>query len=688
MRRRAFAFLFVSMAMASSAFAYRMSSWMPLYASGGLQSTQVNASRLTESNPVWYEFRADGSIVAMAGAEDPTWRAAMTGTQILPTVQNLVGGGFDQAIAVQVLSSAATREAHAEAIFQIVVSRAYDGIDIDYEKLPYSSRANFVAFLEVLSAKLHAAGKKLSVTVYAKTSDSPTWDGAGGHDYAGIGRVADYVKLMVYPFSYSGTAPGPLSPLDWIDQVVTYATSAIPAPKVIVGLPWYGKDFDGATAKSVTFPKVLDLIAANNPVIGRDAHGEATFTYGSHTVFYNDAQSYDRKVDVVLQRHPAVGGFAHWASGQEDPAVWTRVGALKLTAPATTTPVPTATGNTLVASGAAWRYLDTGSDQGSAWRSTTFNDSTWKSGAGQFGYGDYDEKTVIGYGGNASNKFVTAYFRYTFDLADPNAFSALKLRLIRDDGAVVYLNGTEVFRDNMPAGAIGYTTLAAADAQNESVFLEASLDARYLVAGRNVVAVEIHQSNVASSDTSFDLELTGTTAAPPPPPPAPTTGTLIAPGSQWRYLDNGSDPGSAWSAPSFSDAAWKTGAAQFGYGDGDEATVISSGSKKTRYVTTYFRRAFQVADPAAVRSLLLKLLRDDGAVVYVNGTEVWRSNMPTGAIGYRTYAAGDASDESTFLEKALSPGVLVPGTNVIAVEIHQSSASSSDVSFDLALAAN
>jgi GH18 family chitinase len=986
MRQRAFAFVVLFLAGTSPAFAYRMCSWMPLYASGGLESTQLNASRLTESNPVWYEFRSDGTIVPMAGAEDATWRAAMTGTEILPTVQNLVNGGFDKNVAVQVLSTAATREAHAESIFQIVMTRGYDGIDIDYEKLPYASRANFVAFLQVLAGKLHGAGKKLSVTVYAKTSDSPTWDGAGGHDYSGIGQVADFVKLMVYPYSYSGTPAGPLSPLDWLDQVVGYAESAMPASKVVVGLPWYGKDWAGTSASSTTYPKAMNLAAANSATIGRDANGEATFTYSNHTVFFNDAYSYDRKADLVMQRHPNVAGFAHWANGQEDPAVWTRVGALKTQTGPVPTPVPTVSGNILVSSGAIWRYLDNGTEQGTVWNAVTFDDSTWRSGAAQLGYGDYDEATKVSYGPSSSDKYITTYFRYGFDLADAAAFSALKLRLLRDDGAVVYLNGTEVFRSNMPTGAIGYRTLAAGDAPDESTFLETVIDARLLVSGRNLVAVEIHQSNVSSSDISFNLELTGTvppvaapgnlsaaavsstridlawtdnsttesgfrvercigtvaacdaspssyaqvvqlgsdvtsyadmalasstnysyrvraydangtssysnsaaattmappppaapsglvaaatthsqinvswadnssdesgflleqctgaivtcessaawsqiaqtgtnvtsynngglassttytyrvrsfnaggnsaysisaaatTLAPPPPPlppsslranavsvsqvslvwsdnsadengfrvdrcageaaacdgstawtqivqtaasvtsysditvaasstytyrvtafnawgssassntasvttpapPPPPIGpqTFVSTGSVWKYLDNGSDQGSGWTATGFDDATWLSGAAQLGYGEGDEKTVVRYGpDSNNKFVTTYFRQSVDVVNPSAFQSLKLRLLRDDGAVVYLNGTEVVRSNMPAGLIGYRTYASTTTGDEATFLEFGIDPLKLVPGRNTVAVEVHQAEGNSSDVSFDLEL---
>src|SRR5436189_3817 len=73
----------------------------------------------------------------------------------------------------------------------------------------------------------------------------------------------------------------------------------------------------------------------------------------------------------------------------------------------------------LVPAGSVWRYLDNGSDQGAAWRLPGFNDAGWASGLAQLGYGDGDEATVVGYGGNASAKYITTYFRRTFSVTNP-----------------------------------------------------------------------------------------------------------------------------------------------------------------------------------------------------------------------------------------------------------------------------
>lgn len=169
----------------------------------------------------------------------------------------------------------------------------------------------------------------------------------------------------------------------------------------------------------------------------------------------------------------------------------------------------------LVPTGATWRYLDNGSDQGTIWRTAGFNDSGWASGAAELGYGDGDEATVVSYGADSANKHITTYFRHSFTIADASAYQSASLRLLRDDGAIVYLNGVEVFRSNMPGGTVGYRTLASAAIDDSTLHL-AGINPATLVSGVNVVAVEIHQANATSSDISFNFELSASTTASQP----------------------------------------------------------------------------------------------------------------------------------------------------------------------------
>jgi hypothetical protein len=165
--------------------------------------------------------------------------------------------------------------------------------------------------------------------------------------------------------------------------------------------------------------------------------------------------------------------------------------------------------------------------------------------------------------------------------------------------------------------------------------------------------------------------------------------SLVSTGSVWKYLDDGSNQGTAWRAPSFSDSSWASGAAKLGFGGDGEVTVLNSGPSESRIITYYFRQALYVNGAPAYTNLTLGLLRDDGSVVYLNGVEVFRSNMTNGVISASTLAASAIGgvDENTFVVTNLSPAYLVEGVNVVAVEIHQSATNSADLGFALELTA-
>lgn len=166
--------------------------------------------------------------------------------------------------------------------------------------------------------------------------------------------------------------------------------------------------------------------------------------------------------------------------------------------------------------------------------------------------------------------------------------------------------------------------------------------------------------------------------------------SLIAAGSSWRYLDGAQSPAQAghWASPAFDDESWSEAQGPFGYGQGDERTVIEFGlDADDKSITTYFRAGFDVDDPRAVADLTMKLLFDDGAAVYLNGVRVAHLNLPP-----VTDAATPALAErdllgNTWVDVPLDATRLIAGLNTIAVELHQASAAGEDVSFDLQLLA-
>jgi len=165
----------------------------------------------------------------------------------------------------------------------------------------------------------------------------------------------------------------------------------------------------------------------------------------------------------------------------------------------------------LIPRGAQWNYRDNGIYPGFGWNSRFYNDSAWKTGFAQFGYGEGDESTVVSYGSDPDTKYITTWFRYTFSVPNPAAFNVLNLGVLRDDGAVIYLNGAEIYRDNMPPGSINPATLASTNVAGiaEQTYFHATVSSASLNTGANVLAVELHQAAPDSIDLSFDLELAG-----------------------------------------------------------------------------------------------------------------------------------------------------------------------------------
>lgn len=132
---------------------------------------------------------------------------------------------------------------------------------------------------------------------------------------------------------------------------------------------------------------------------------------------------------------------------------------------------------------------------------------------------------------------------------------------------------------------------------------------------------------------------------------AETTALVDVFGANWRYLDDGSDQGASWRASAFNDQSWRNGSGYMGYGFGGETTVIDSGPPDARYITSYFRHTFTVPKAKAFDDLTLLLARDDGIVVYLNGKEILRNNMPFGKIFYSTQATKTKKPEDLSVSK-------------------------------------
>jgi hypothetical protein len=262
----------------------------------------------------------------------------------------------------------------------------------------------------------------------------------------------------------------------------------------------------------------------------------------------------------------------------------------------------------------------------------------------------------------------------------------------RDDGAAVYLNGTRIWVSNLP-DTITPTTLALTDVDGaaEAEWQTLTIGTEALVQGKNIIAVEVHQSAMPvsgnSGDFSFDFEMNAV------PVPASATDTLIPSGDTWAYWDGdlngiGYDTTYPWAQSNFSDGHWKRGLARLGYGLGGESTVINRWTSDGSSTNTaaLFRKTFDIADPAVYGALHLWLLRDDGAAVFVNGVRVINDNV--GAMtspGYLAHKAVSGAASYEWHHYVLDPKLLIPGRNLLAVSVHQHVSTMSALAFDLQL---
>ena len=165
----------------------------------------------------------------------------------------------------------------------------------------------------------------------------------------------------------------------------------------------------------------------------------------------------------------------------------------------------------LIPTKSKWKYRDAAVAPPSNWFSATYNDLSWSSGNGEFGYGDGDETTTLNYGTDQNNKTPSYYFRTEFNIADLTKTASVILRLKVDDGAVVFLNGKEIWRINMAPFPVTISfdslALSAISGTAENGWNEINILSNALVNGKNKIAVEVHQNTRNSSDISFDGEV-------------------------------------------------------------------------------------------------------------------------------------------------------------------------------------
>jgi spore germination protein YaaH len=344
-----------------------LTGWLPYYSMKTyLPAVLSNADLIKEIMPFWYTLKYDGKTKKAVIADvykpanpsvpitEPLTALRNAGMTIIPTISD----GTDKMVLANLLAKPVSRKHVVDAIVATVASQNYDGIDLDFEGFAFidpnttwkTTAPNWVLFVKELSAALHAQKKILSITTPYLFNPAEAQKGYFVYAWAEIAPFIDRLRIMTY--DYSTSRPGPIGPIAWTEKTVKYAVSIMPASKVYLGLPGYGKDWvtkvEGVCPSNLA--KIISPSAKAGTFLMRDAasiaatygavptynetFSEVTFSYkreytgqtssglsttctASRTAWHQNAQSYSMRAKLVAKYQ--LGGAAQWVIGQEEP---------------------------------------------------------------------------------------------------------------------------------------------------------------------------------------------------------------------------------------------------------------------------------------------------------------------------------------------------------------------------------
>ena len=344
-----------------------LTGWLPYYSMKTyLPAVLNNADLIKEIMPFWYTLKYDGKSKKAVVTDvyktanpsvpiaEPLAALRNAGMTLIPTISD----GTDKLVLANLLAKPVSRKQVVDAIVATVASQNYDGIDLDFEGFAFidpnttwkATAPNWVLFVKELSAALHAEKKILSITTPYLFNPAEAQKGYFVYAWAQIAPFIDRLRIMTY--DYSTSRPGPIGPIAWTEKTVKYAISIMPASKVYLGLPGYGKDWvtkvEGVCPSNLA--KIITPSAKAGTFLMRDAasiaatygavptynetFAEVTFSYkreytgttssglsttctASRTAWHQNAQSFSLRAQLVAKYQ--LGGAAQWVIGQEEP---------------------------------------------------------------------------------------------------------------------------------------------------------------------------------------------------------------------------------------------------------------------------------------------------------------------------------------------------------------------------------
>ncbi|MCL6561192.1 MAG: LysM peptidoglycan-binding domain-containing protein, partial [Firmicutes bacterium] len=300
-------------------------------------STTVHMGDLSYVAPFWFRLNQwDCTDLETAGYFDESQVRRLVATahaqnvRVIPVIHNFLykDRSLTKDLVTEMLSSPESRKRCIEHIAWLIRFYGFDGVNMDFEGIRVSDRDKLSLFYQELGDHLRAKGYIFTVAVPAKSGDDWANIWAAPYDYPAIGRAADLVVLMMYnEHGWPGSGPGPVSSIGFNHAVLQYAVKRIPTHKIIVSEPVFGFDFNLQTGKNayLSHEQAMQQVNSFGAAPLFDLYGQTPFfSYTAenqpHEVWYEDAESLKRKLDLIKQYD--IAGMALWRLGLEDPAMW------------------------------------------------------------------------------------------------------------------------------------------------------------------------------------------------------------------------------------------------------------------------------------------------------------------------------------------------------------------------------
>jgi spore germination protein YaaH len=309
----------------------KLSAWIVNWDPKSLTSFEQHAESLDHLLIEAYFISPDGQLARRELTTDD-WRKKIdranrkAKAREFAMINNFLETDFQAKPVQRFLRDDGRRQAVATALVRAAKADGYRGIDLDIESLEAEDRDTFSLFVEEVSRQCKRDRLLLSIAVHAKLEEPGTWGGAQAQDWSRLGKAVDVFRIMAYDFSWTGSKPGPIAPVDWVRKVAAFAVTQVEAKKIEIGLPAYGYRWIDGKGSSQTWADWLEAQKTLGIPV-RHESGELTLSQGNQTWFFADGEAQVQK--FAIAREFKVRGFALWRLGSEDPNFWTLFRTLK-----------------------------------------------------------------------------------------------------------------------------------------------------------------------------------------------------------------------------------------------------------------------------------------------------------------------------------------------------------------------